>query len=82
MDGEDGAAPAPFPWEAAMEAGLFRLRLTARDFWGMTPRELAAALGLGVRKGAAPDRAGLSRMMTHFPDGAADDHGTGGGYGG
>ncbi|MET0359849.1 MAG: phage tail assembly chaperone, partial [Pararhizobium sp.] len=37
MDGEDGAAPAPFPWEAAMEAGLSRLRLPARDFWGMTP---------------------------------------------
>ncbi|CZT34567.1 rcc01693 family protein [Rhizobium sp. 9140] len=82
MDGEAGAAPAPFPWEAAMEAGLSRLRLPARDFWRMTPRELAAALGLAMRKGAAPDRAGLSRMMTQFPDGAADDNGNGGGYGG
>ncbi|TCQ28909.1 putative phage protein (TIGR02216 family) [Rhizobium sp. PP-CC-3G-465] len=61
-----------------MEAGLSRLRLPARDFWRLTPRELAAALGLGVRKGAAPDRAGLSRMMRQFPDDAADDNGKGG----
>lgn len=78
VDGEDGAAPAPFPWEAVLEAGLSRLRLPVRDFWQMTPRELAAALGARVRRGAAPDRAGLSRMMTQFPD----DDDEGGGHGG
>ncbi|SES15679.1 phage conserved hypothetical protein [Rhizobium sp. NFR03] len=55
-----------------MEAGLSRLRLPARDFWRMTPRELAAALGLVTKHGAAPDRAGLSRMMMQFPDDEGD----------
>lgn len=61
-----------------MEAGLCRLRLPARNFWRMTPRELAAALGLMTRNGAAPDRAGFSRMMMQFPD----DDGDGGRHGG
>ncbi|WP_082477091.1 rcc01693 family protein [Rhizobium sp. Leaf371] len=69
--GEESAAPAPFPWEAVMAAGLSRLRLPARDFWRMTPRELAAALGLSAGRGGAPDRAGLARMMRQFPDDAA-----------
>lgn len=54
-----------------MAAGLSRLRLPARDFWRMTPRELAAALGLSAGRGGAPDRAGLARMMRQFPDDAA-----------
>ncbi|WP_082475490.1 MULTISPECIES: rcc01693 family protein [unclassified Rhizobium] len=69
-DGAEKAGPAPFPWEAAMEAGLSRLRLPAPDFWRMTPRELASALGLSAQSGAAPDRAGLARMMREFPDDA------------
>jgi uncharacterized phage protein (TIGR02216 family) len=53
-----------------MTAGLSRLRLPARDFWQMTPRELAAALGLGGGE-AATGRTALARMMAQFPDGAA-----------
>ena len=40
------AEAAAFPWEAVLHAGLCRMRLAANDFWAMTPRELAYALGL------------------------------------
>lgn len=62
-----GEAARAFPWAEAMALGFGRLRLSARDFWRLTPRELAAALG----PGAAPprlDRAGLDRLMARFPD--------------
>lgn len=59
----------PFPWNAAIGFGLGVLRLSPRDFWAMTPRELAlaieAARGPAV---AAPDRAALDDLMTRFPD--------------
>ena len=35
----------PFPWDAAMQVGFGVMRLSSRDFWGLTPRELAAAFG-------------------------------------
>ncbi|MBW9064190.1 phage tail assembly chaperone [Rhizobium herbae] len=64
--GEGG--PQPFPWDAAMHAGLCLLRLPAKDFWAMTPRELQAALG-GLRpRAAVPERAGLEALMGAFPD--------------
>lgn len=65
------AAPAPFPWEEAMGAGLGLLRLPADQFWRLTPRELAAALGtLAPRRAAPLPRAGLDALMARFPDGA------------
>ncbi|MBB5537393.1 putative phage protein (TIGR02216 family) [Rhizobium giardinii] len=52
-----------------MHAGLCLLRLPAKDFWAMTPRELQAALG-GLRpRATAPARAGLEALMGAFPDG-------------
>ena len=59
-----------FPWEAAMRFGFGVLRLPARDFWALTPRELAAAWGavMGDR-GAALGRGDLSDLMERFPDG-------------
>ncbi|QND52399.1 phage tail assembly chaperone [Phyllobacterium sp. 628] len=50
-----------------MAAGFGLLRLSTRDFWAMTPRELSAALG------SPPADAGLSRpalelLMQTFPD--------------
>lgn len=52
-----------------MAFGFGTLRLSSRDFWRMTPRELAAACGRApTSSGAALDRAGLTALMTRFPD--------------
>lgn len=56
-----------------MAAGLGLLRLSPRDFWSMTPRELAAALG-AMSPEAAPRRDELEAMMRAFPD-RMDGHG-------
>ena len=57
----------PFPWEAAIPAGLARLRLAPRDFWAMTPRELSAALA--PPGGPWPLRRGeLAALMEAFPE--------------
>ena len=60
----------PFPWDAAMRFGFGVLRLPARDFWALTPRELAAAWGavMGDRGGPL-ERRDLSELMERFPDG-------------
>jgi uncharacterized phage protein (TIGR02216 family) len=50
-----------------MALGLGLLRMAPRDFWSMTPRELAAAM----RPPQAPDAPGrdaLAGMMAAFPD--------------
>ncbi|GGF53187.1 hypothetical protein GCM10007301_10810 [Azorhizobium oxalatiphilum] len=65
------ARPRAFPWDAAMGFGLGCLRLAPRDFWAMTPRELAAAVRAvngPPTRGAALDRAGLAALMARFPD--------------
>jgi uncharacterized phage protein (TIGR02216 family) len=61
----------PFPWAAAMRFGLGTLRLPPRHFWGMTPRELAAALEAqsGRTRGIAPERQRFAEMMEQYPDG-------------
>ncbi|GLQ10273.1 hypothetical protein GCM10007913_22050 [Devosia yakushimensis] len=60
----------PFPWEAAMRFGLGVLRLAPRDFWAMTPRELASAWGAVMGDRAGPlGRQELGAMMEKFPDG-------------
>ena len=51
-----------------MAFGLGRLRLAPRDFWAMTPRELAAAMSAYSTPVVAPGRADLDRLMTQFPD--------------
>ena len=53
-----------------MTVGLGILRLAPRDFWCMTPRELAHALAPLAPTSAPPiARAGLVAMMQRFPDG-------------
>ena len=60
-----------FPWDEAMRFGFGVLRLPSRQFWGLTPRELAAAFeaASGRGRGAAPERAVLAELMRRFPDG-------------
>ena len=60
----------PFPWDAAMRFGLGVLRLPPREFWRMTPRELAAAWTAVVGERVEPiNRRDLFEMMERFPDG-------------
>lgn len=59
-----------FPWDEAMRLGFGVLRLSSREFWGLTPRELAAAFeGVSGRaRGGAPGRDVLAGLMATFPD--------------
>jgi uncharacterized phage protein (TIGR02216 family) len=50
-----------------MALGLGVLRLPPDQFWSLTPRELAAALG-PPGAGPAPRRADLLAMMRAHPD--------------
>lgn len=60
----------PFPWDEAMRLGFGVLRLSSREFWGLTPRELASAFEAlsGRRHGGAPARDVLASLMADFPD--------------
>lgn len=51
-----------------MRAGFGLLRLSSKDFWAMTPRELSAALGPAKQTADAPTRATLDALMHAFPD--------------
>ncbi|WP_343313179.1 rcc01693 family protein [Ancylobacter koreensis] len=62
------ALPRAFPWAEAMAFGLGRLQLSPRDFWRMTPRELAAALGPTGPVRVPLGRAALDALMARFPD--------------
>ena len=59
----------PFPWGEAMRFGLGVLRLAPRDFWAMTPRELASAWGAVIGDRAALGRDEFNGLMERFPDG-------------
>jgi uncharacterized phage protein (TIGR02216 family) len=59
----------PFPWREAMRLGFGVLKLSSRDFWELTPRELAAAFAaLSGPRVVAPDRGRLGDLMRQFPD--------------
>ena len=63
-----------FPWGQAMRFGLGVLRLAPRDFWAMTPRELAMAHeALAGTQGGALGRGTLDGLMARFPDLEAGD---------
>ncbi|WEX07731.1 phage tail assembly chaperone [Chelativorans sp. AA-79] len=52
-----------------MGAAFGLLRLAPAAFWAMTPIEFNAALqALGLRRGSAPGRDELHRLMRLFPD--------------
>ena len=53
-----------------MAAGFGLLRLSPRTLWSMTPRELAAALSVGLPKAAQPppSNASVADLMRRVPD--------------
>ncbi len=58
-----------FPWDAVMAAAFGLLRLSPRDFWSMTPREMERAMSvLGGDRRATPARGDLAELMRLFPD--------------
>lgn len=63
----------PFPWPEVMAIGLGVLRLPPREFWAMTPSELAAAIsGLTGGTAAQPmSRRSLDALIARFPDGGS-----------
>lgn len=59
-----------------MAFGLGWLRLSPKDFWAMTPRELErAASVMTVRRRTAPDRLTLEGLMRACPDKETNTHG-------
>jgi len=63
---------AGLDWPGLMRAGLGGLRLLPRDFWALTPAELA--LMLGDPAAARPlGRGGLEDLRRQWPDRIAED---------
>jgi uncharacterized phage protein (TIGR02216 family) len=58
----------PFPWKQAIGFGLGVLRLSPKQFWRMTPRELAYAIEAVTGRSAPLDRDGLTALMKRYPD--------------
>ncbi len=54
-----------FPWDHLMHLGLGVLRLSPKEFWAATPREIAAAFG-----GPTPQlpRLNFEELMKRYPD--------------
>jgi uncharacterized phage protein (TIGR02216 family) len=53
-----------------MRFGFGVLRLSPREFWSMTPRELACAIeAITGRNGAPFARAAFDDLMKRYPDG-------------
>ena len=61
----------PFPWKDAIGFGLGVLRLPSREFWAMTPRELAFAIRAVRGDRIEPiARAALQHLLARFPHNA------------
>ncbi|MBW8285441.1 MAG: phage tail assembly chaperone [Rhizobium sp.] len=73
--GGEAATARPFPWEAVLDAGLCRLRLSPSVFWGLSLIEFAAMAGAFAPRAARLSRAGLEGLMRAFPDGG-DERGS------
>ncbi|MEM9575184.1 MAG: rcc01693 family protein [Pseudomonadota bacterium] len=60
---------APFPWDAAMTFGFGVLKLSAAEFWALTPIELTAAMRAhGLQTSHPMDHPMLDALMAQFPD--------------
>lgn len=51
-----------------MRAGFGLLRLSSKDFWALTPRELGAVFAQASNSINVPSRATLDALMHAFPD--------------
>lgn len=51
-----------------MRAGLGLLRLSPQNFWSLTPRELACAMGRFNVPENVPSRHNFETLMRAFPD--------------
>lgn len=49
------------------------MRLPAKDFWALTPRELGFSLGLIRPSPAVPERKTFNALMRAFPDDTFSD---------
>jgi len=58
-----------FPWAEAIGFGLGVLKLSPRDFWAMTPRELAHAIKAVTGAVVPLQRDDLTNLMARYPDG-------------
>ncbi len=59
----------PFPFKEAMQFGFGVLRLNSKDFWAMTPHELAAAHRAFTPEKTMPiDKKTFDNLMNKFPD--------------
>ena len=52
------------PWHSPSPCCACRLR----EFWALTPRELALAMRPFLKANAAPDRSEFDRLFSAFPD--------------
>lgn len=59
-----------FPFAEAMRFGFGVLRLSSREFWGLTPRELAAAFEAHASpvRHYPPSKVDLASLMQVYPD--------------
>ncbi|NDA45975.1 MAG: phage tail assembly chaperone [Alphaproteobacteria bacterium] len=58
-----------FPWQEAMSFGFGYMKLSSKDFWALTPKELHAAMSfLAPSPLTYPDQQSLQRLMTLYPD--------------
>ncbi len=57
-----------FNWVELMRLGMTHLRLSADQFWALTPAELVLMSGADAKAAAVLTRAGLTDLMTQYPD--------------
>jgi uncharacterized phage protein (TIGR02216 family) len=58
-----------------MAAAFGLLRLSPREFWSMTPREMERAMSVLGGRAGAPGRGDLAELMQRFPDLTEKPHG-------
>lgn len=67
-------SPQPFPWDAVMAFGLGTLKLSPKDFWGLSVRELQAAMTpYQENETKTISRQWLDSAMGRFPDSSDDE---------
>lgn len=57
-----------FPWQEIMQIGLGQLRLSPKDFWALSLRELNAMIGAYRPVFNGLNRQTLNALMQAYPD--------------